>query len=243
MARANLLSRAGRAVGQRVSVLRGRRNLKPDPDAPPITWVGTAYGGWPLPDGALDADSVVYLVGLGEDASFDLRLIADYGCEVHAFDPVPEAVAYGETVAAAEPRFHFHPYGLWSEDGTLSFFDNPNEGYVSRSATDMHGTGTGTRFEVRSLRSVMKELGHDRVDLLKLSVEGSEYVLIDSLLRDRADVRTLCVEFAQPAPYGQIEGAVRKLEGSGWKLGFASIVPFGWKLTFLELISAGGAGL
>jgi FkbM family methyltransferase len=219
-------------VQQRVSVLRGRRRFTADPRAGSVTWIGTAYGGWPLPDGELGVGSVCYLAGLGEDASFDLTLIRDFGCEVHAFDPVPEAVAYGEQVAAEEPRFHFHPFGLWSSDGVLRFYDNPNEGYVSRSATDMHGTGKHVEFKVRAIPSLLAEFGHERIDLLKLSVEGSEYELIDAVLADSPPVRILCVEFAQPAPYAKIEGAVSKLEAAGWTIAYASVKPFGWKMTF-----------
>jgi FkbM family methyltransferase len=232
MAHVNPIQRAVRGVQQRTSVFRGRREIVAAPDSGKITWVGTQYGGWPLPDGELGPDSVVFLAGLGEDASFDLKLIEDFGCEVHAFDPVPEAVAYGKGVAERESRFHFHPFGLWSTDGTLSFYDNPNEGFVSRSATDMHGTGTHMQFEVRSIPSLLAEFGKPQVDLCKLSVEGSEYELIDAILADRPPIRILCVEFAQPAPYKRVEGAVRRLEAGGWTVAYASIKPFGWKMTF-----------
>lgn len=232
VAHLNPFRRAIRALQQRAAVARGRRRLVPEPDAGPVTWVGTQYGGWPLPDGALGRDSVCYLAGLGEDASFDMALIENFGCEVHAFDPVPEAVAFGTGVASRESRFHFHPYGLWSEDGTLRFYDNPIDGFVSRSATDMHGTGKHVDFEVRAIPSVLAEHGHDHIDLMKLSVEGSEYELIDAILADRVPIRTLCVEFAQPAPVERVEGAARRLEDAGWSLVYASIKPFGWKLTF-----------
>jgi FkbM family methyltransferase len=228
----NQLQRAVRGVQQRVSVARGRRRFLPAPDAGSVTWIGTDYGGWPLPDGELDGSSICYLAGLGEDASFDLTLINDFGCEVHAFDPVPEAVAYGKKVEAEEPKFHFHPFGLWSSDTTLRFHDNPNEGYVSRSATDMHGTSNYVEFDVRSVPSLLAEYGHDHIDLLKLSVEGSEYELIDAILADQPPVRVLCVEFAQPAPYAKIEGAVRRLQDAGWRIAYASVKPFGWKMTF-----------
>lgn len=233
----NPFARASRVLRQRSAVKRARRRIVADPEAGAVTWVGTSYGGWPLPDGALDSSSVCYLAGLGEDASFDLTLIEDFGCEVHAFDPVPEAVAYGEGVAGGEPRFHFHPFGLWSSDDVLRFFDNPNEGFVSRSATDMHGTGSYTDLEVRSIPSVLAELGHGHVDLLKLSVEGSEYELIDAILSDRTPVRILCVEFAQPAPLEQVEAAVDRLHAGGWRLEHASFQPFNWKLTFRSTAS------
>jgi hypothetical protein len=95
----SIARRAGRAVAQRVNALRLKRKLKVTPPAD-LTRIGTAYGGWSIPAGAISRDSVCYLAGLGEDASFDLSLIESFGCTVHAFDPVPEAARYAATVAA-----------------------------------------------------------------------------------------------------------------------------------------------
>ena len=227
------LPRAALRIGrQRLLVARGRRRFqaRPGPGAP--EWIGSAYGSWPLPRGVLDADSVCYLAGLGEDASFDLVLIERFGCDVHAFDPVPEAVAYGTEVAATEPRFHFHPYGLWSEDATLVFHDNPQEGFVSRSATDMHGTGKGQQLAVRDLAALPAELGHDHIDLLKLSVEGSEYELLDVVIGAPFEVGVILVEFAQPAPLKVVGGQVDRLAAAGWDLVDIRIKPFNWKACF-----------
>jgi FkbM family methyltransferase len=215
---------------QRARAVAGRARFRPAAGAPATTWIGTSYGGWPLPDGALGADAVCYLAGLGEDASFDLALIARYGCDVHAFDPVPEAATYAATVD--EQRFHFHPFGLWREDDVLRFYDAPVDGYVSRSATNMHGTGTATELPVRAIPSVMAELGHDRIDLLKLSVEGSEYALIDAILEADVPVSVLCVEFAPPVPLGRIAAAVKQLDRGGFALAEFWIKPYGWKACF-----------
>ena len=80
----------------------------------------------------------------------------------------------GRCAAAHEPRFHFHPYGLWSSDKTLSFHSPSHEGFISHSATNIHGTGVAFEATVRSLRSLMAEFGDDHVDLLKISAEGSD---------------------------------------------------------------------
>jgi FkbM family methyltransferase len=195
--------------------------------------LGTSYGGWSIPAGSLSADSVCYLAGLGEDATFDLSLIERFGCTVYAFDPVPEAARHAALVSAREPRFRFRPVGLWSSDGALRFYDNAEHSFVSRSATNMHATGSFVEAEVRSVRSLMTELGHERVDLLKLSVEGSEYEIVDHVLADHLEVGILCVEFAQPAPIEPIVRRVRALEVGGYQLVNASLPPFNWKLTFV----------
>ena len=41
----------------------------------------------------------------------------------------------------------------------------------------------------------MAELQHDRIDLLKLDVEGAEYEVLKPLFRGDLKVRVLCVDF------------------------------------------------
>ena len=226
-----LLRRVIRGGTQRINAFLLRRRLRIQPRQDMVK-IGTLYGGWSVPSTLLSHESVCYLAGLGEDASFDLAMIERFGCAVYAFDPVPEAARYGASVAQDEPRFRFWPVGLWSADGALRFYDHAEPGFVSRSATNMFGTGSYTEAEVRSVDSLMAELGHERVDLLKLSVEGSEYELVDDLLAKQLPVGVLCVEFAQPAPLGPIVDRIRALEGAGYELVDASLPPFNWKLTF-----------
>jgi hypothetical protein len=115
----------------------------------------------------------------------------------------------------------------------LRFHDNPQEGFVSRSATDMHETAGSLELPVRSIPSVMAELGHERIDLLKLSVEGSEYELIDAVVEEAIPVRCLCVEFAQPTPLARVRAAVDRLGGAGLRLAHPELRPFYWKFSFI----------
>jgi FkbM family methyltransferase len=226
-----IVDRVSRAVSQRVNARRLRRSLQVMARGD-LVRIGTTYGAWTIPGSMLSEESVCYLAGLGEDASFDLGLIERFGCTVHAFDPVPEAARYAEGVCAREPRFHFHPVGLWSADGALRFYENAEPGFVSRSATNMHGTGAFSEAPVRAVDSLMGELGNSRVDLLKLSVEGSEYEILGDTLAKRVPVGVLCVEFAQPAPLPPIREQIAALEQAGYELVCASLPPFNWKLTF-----------
>jgi FkbM family methyltransferase len=207
--------------------LRASVSVSPRPD---LVTFGFGYGAWTIPD-VLDARSNVYLAGVGKDVGFDLSLIARYGCTVHAFDPVPEAIEYARAATAFEPRFVLHEAGLWSADGALRFYDHPEPGFVSRSATNMHGTAGHFEAPVRSVDSVMTELGHDHLDLLKLSVEGSEYEIVRDVLAKQVDVRVLCVEFAQPAPLDRIHETLRELQRSGFTVVAASLPAFFWTIT------------
>jgi FkbM family methyltransferase len=200
-----------------------------------LVHLGThGYGGWVVPTTLLGTDSVCYLAGVGEDISFDLAMIARFGCEVHAFDPVPKAARFAEVAAAHEPRHHFMQVGLWDEDTTLRFHEPAVEGFVSHSATNIHGTTGFFEAKVRSVRSLMDELGHDHIDLLKVSAEGSEFKIVDGVLQAGVPVQILCVEIAQPAQPGEAEGLVERLGAAGMALIDATIQPWGWKLSFLR---------
>merc|ERR1712195_407137 len=110
---------------------------------------------------------IVYDMGIREQPGFGKTLAEKYPqCQVHAFDPSPIAVAFqasdDETAKAlrALPNYHFHPYG------SGAFGD------------------TELLLEVKTLKTIMKELGHTHVDVLKLDVEGSEFAFLESALDD-----------------------------------------------------------
>ena len=234
---AELVRRARRrAVGvmlreRRLRFLR-RADVRPRAD---LQMLGTRYGGWVVATAVLGADAVCYLAGLGTDASFDLALIDRFGCTVHAFDPVPEAAAYAATVHARESRFRFHPVGLWSTDAELIFYAPEKPGWISHTAVaSLRGTPAAFTAQVRSLPSLMRELSHDHIDVLKLSVEGAEHEILETVLGHRLDVRQLCVEFTPPQPVDDVLAACRRLSAAGYDLVAAPIQPWGWKCTFVR---------
>jgi FkbM family methyltransferase len=196
-----------------------------------MAMLGSSYGGYPVPTSLLDDRSICYLAGTGEDISFDLALIERFGCDVYAFDPVPRAAAYVAKAAAAEPRHHFMPVGLWSRDTTLSFHAPPQPGFVSHSATNLKDTEAVFEAPVRSVASVMQELGHGRLDLFKISAEGAEFEILDHILTAGIDARVLCVEFAQPASLERVLEYCRRLQAAGYQLVGAGQWRQ-WKLTF-----------
>ncbi|HEV8104231.1 MAG TPA: hypothetical protein VGP69_10895, partial [Gaiellaceae bacterium] len=119
----NVFSTAGRTLESGRLLWRSRKferhvRLTPRSD---LEVFGSPYGQWVIPTGVLSSASVCYLIGAGTDISFDRALITRFGCEIHTFDPVPEAQRYALKAGADEPRFHLHPYGIWSEDAELAF--------------------------------------------------------------------------------------------------------------------------
>jgi len=179
---------------------------------PPLARLGTRYGGWAVPLDVFHRDAVCYSAGVGMDISFDLELIRRFQCVVHAFDPTPASI---EFIATESPPldYKFHPYAVCGSDGTRRFHLTGHSDRSYSLRTRPHGDSFVAR--CRSIGSIMNDLGHDRLDLLKLDIEGAEYEVIDSIIADGIQIRVLCVEFHRTPWIHSMVRAVRQLRRTG----------------------------
>lgn len=182
------------------------------------------YGGWVVPASLLGAESICYCVGCGEDISFDLGLIHQFGCHVFGFDPTPRAIKSVNAQTRNIKNYHFRDIGLWDKQDTLKFFAPQNPEHVSHSALNLQKTNEFFLAKVQRLSEIMKDNSHDKLDLLKLDVEGAEYKVIDSIIEDKIDIKILCVEFDEyynpiDQHYAQrIKATVRKIIQNDYSL-------------------------
>jgi FkbM family methyltransferase len=191
--------------------------------------LGSKYGGWIVPESTVRPGAVCYLAGLGEDATFDLALIAA-GCTVLSIDPTPRSVSYAERLSASEPRFRLLPVGLWSENTKLRFYAPRDPSHVSHSIVNLQGTDTFFEAECRTVLEVMAEHQHPRLDLLKLDIEGAEFAVLESLERDNVSCAVIAVEFDQPTSLRGILRAVARVRRRGYRV----IAVDGWNVTLLS---------
>jgi FkbM family methyltransferase len=199
----------------RLDWLRISRALEVTPRAD-LARFGTGYGGYVIPQGLPSRGWRCYSGGLGNDVSFELALIARYGCTVHGFDPTPRSVQYAARISKAEPRFHVHPFGLWSADSEQRFYAPRDGDHVSHSIQNLQRTATYFTARCRRVSSVMAELGHERLDLLKLDIEGAEYAVLDSLAEDGIEPKLLVID-VHPIPTLQHAiSALRSLRRRGY---------------------------
>ena len=182
--------------------------------------LGTTYGGYAVVPAALSADSIVYSFGVGEDASFDLALIDSIGATVHAFDPTPRSQAWVSAQTWPD-RFHFHPLGVAGADGTLTLHAPPDPTHVSFSPVARKGSDEAVEVPVRTVRSLMEQLDHDRVDLIKADIEGAEYDVIADLLAHGPRPGQLLLEFHHHLPtiaLSRTKKAIADLRAAGSQL-------------------------
>lgn len=154
---------------------------------------GSEYGNWNVPNGMIDSSSVCYCIGAGDDITFDIALNEVYGAEVHTFDPTPKAIEHFNSLD--EDRVTYHPIGVWSEDKTMKFFAPKKKEYISHAITQTQNSDEYFEATCKTVKTIMDELGHTKVDLLKMDIEGAEYEVVASILRDKLDIPILCVEF------------------------------------------------
>jgi FkbM family methyltransferase len=161
---------------------------------PPLVSLGTEYGAWDLPDGQIGHDSICYCVGAGGDVSFDLELINRFGALVRCFDPVEAFERKALSDAGGDPRFSFMRIAIATGDGPIRLQEHHSDDSDSVSSAWLYDGDASIEAQGLTIASVMREFGDDKIDLLKLDLEGAEYEVVPTLDLVALDVRILAVQ-------------------------------------------------
>ncbi len=183
--------------------------LKLEP-GPPIVSLGTVYGGWMIPDGILAHDSICYCVGAGGDVSFDLELIRRFGALVRCFDPVEAFERSAMAEAAGEPRFSFRRAAITTADGPIRMQIHHESDSESVSAAGLYDSADWVQAPGRTLPSLMNEFGDQRIDLLKLDIEGAEYEVLPTLDLAGMGIRIFATQLHHT---GTVRDALKLIDG------------------------------
>jgi len=76
----------------------------------------------------------------------------------------------------------------------------------------------------------MKDLHHERIDLLKMNIEGAEHAVLRSLLDAGLVVKVLCVEFDHPTSVLTIVRTIRQVLRGG----YVAVSASHWNYTFIH---------
>ena len=189
---------------------------------------GTDYGGFYYPENldGLDASSIIYCVGAGEDISHDIVLANKLNSKVYIIDPTPRALEHYDLVKNVldgkdKPLYEKkigggNPFAYWKlilenkittdkiiyknvgigvVEGIQKFYLPSNEEYVSCSLVEGMKGEKYINVNVKKLKTLMNELGHSKIDLLKMDIEGSECDVLENMLDDQIFPKYLAVEF------------------------------------------------
>lgn len=152
-------------------------------------------------------------------------MIERFGVNIFAFDPTPKSIEWIKR-QKLPPEFHFFEYGIAGYDGTATFFPPENPEHVSYTLLDRPKTADkAIEAEVYRLETIIKRLGHDKIDILKMDVEGAEYGVIDDLIASGVTVDQLLVEFHhrfENVGIPKTKRAIKALNQHGFKIFYVS---------------------
>lgn len=171
----------------------------------------------------LNQSSIVYSCGIGDDFTFDLELGQYLGRPTYAFDLTPQSLKkYSILYNLHKPIFY--NFGISDIDGEEKFnilkeFDN----YMAASNL-MLGNKCGrgeedfVTFHVRTIPSIMKELKHSHIDVLRMDIEGAEFKVFPTLFDLKIYPTQISVEIHNIDDKFNLEFALNLLETNGYKM-------------------------
>ena len=158
-------------------------------------WYGNNYGGFFVIQELLDKNSVVYSFGIGEDISFDKDIIKHNGCKVYGFDPTPKSINWCNNQTLPD-SFHFYEYGISENTGKIRFNLPNNSNHISGSIISHKNVSRNfVAVDMKSFKDIVSSLNHNKINLLKMDIEGSEYDVLDSILKSDVIIDQIVIEF------------------------------------------------
>lgn len=173
---------------------------------------------WTICTRGLGPHSVVYSAGVGKDISFEHALADKFGVKLILLDPSPTGLETMELNENHRPEFEFLPIGLAGKSGVLSLAPpgNPEEGsWMMGSLGDPTIDDNRITVPCETVQDLMMRFGHNKIDLIKMDIEGAEFEVLDSILESGVEIGQIAVEYHNAV----LEGVSRDSTiGSLWKL-------------------------
>ncbi len=131
--------------------------------------------------GALEARTIF---DIGANIGATARYLANLfpRAAIHCFEPVPSNLELLRRNTSGIGRVHVHPYALGETDGEVQLHTD-EKGINAGSYSMFAGGSGGVRCAVRSMRSVLSELGNPQPDIIKIDTEGAEYLILSAFPR------------------------------------------------------------
>ena len=197
----------------------------------PTACFGNHRAEWCVCPAGLSEASIVYSCGVGTDISFDLELIRRFGLKVHGFDPAPSAMpGFGRRACR---RNLFSTILALAVTMVKRSSARPNPNHVSYSLLS-RGKGGPCAVEapVRRLATILENLGHQKIDVLKMDIEGAEYEVVRELVACEKPVNQLLVEFHHGWPEVGIDKTKEVVALLNRRIQNFDISPSGVEFTF-----------
>jgi FkbM family methyltransferase len=197
----------------------------------------------------LNSDSIIYCVGAGEDITHDIEIAHKLDSKVYVFDPTPRAINHVKYVkdvldnnkqpinnkryGGGDPNYwdiimknkigsdkiELYEYGLYTRNDNLKFYKQTNPEYISHTLVENMFGDEYIEVPVKNLKTIMNELNHDRIDLLKIDIEGVENEVLEQMMNENIYPKYLSVDFDSIRKYPhKCNNTVNKLISKGYKI-------------------------
>jgi len=138
---------------------------------------------------------VVYDLGIRADPEFGVNMMNEYGCAIRAYDPSPTSSEWWNYHAddlkqKAGDMYKFYPVGAGGEDGTLELYNyNWDQVSLVKAENDLTKRPDNSPdlffksfdLPVKTLGTMMRENGDSYIDVMKIDIEGSEYLFLQDM--------------------------------------------------------------
>ena len=186
---------------------------------------------WYISPKHLKERPLVVSLGLAENLSFDLGMIQQFAAVVHGFDPTPASRQWVEK-NDLPADFHYHALAVAGHDGWLELVERQGKGGKRRGPVLQ-------RAPCSRLSTILGDLRIGQIDVLKMDIEGSEYDVLDDILRAGIFPAQVAVEFHhrfEEMGIQKTRRAHQALERHGYRL--VHLSPWAEEFLYLRLESA-----
>ena len=192
--------------------------------------LGSDYGGWMVPAALIKPGWTCYCAGAGADISFDLALLERFDVRVQSVEPV-DAVRSGRARGGCRRApLRGTPRGDRHRRRAAAGAAHPQPRRPGATPARNCSTPTSSwRFRGARWQASRAELGHPRVDLLKLDLEGGEYEVIPQLDLTALQVKVLAFQLHHNRGPRAARRVIEHLEKRGFE---AVAIKPAVKLTF-----------
>ena len=147
---------------------------------------------------------IIYSAGIGDLINFEMELLEFFQregikAELFAIDPTPASLDF---LARQDlpGNFHVVPYALSDRDGDVFFALPQAEGWVSGASVDVKNDSRNLDFNNRikvqgkTIKSIMEKFGHNKIDLLKMDIEGAEFDVLENAIKNAVQIKEICLD-------------------------------------------------
>ena len=113
-----------------------------------------------------------------------------------------------------------HECGLFTEDKLIKFYAPLDNEHVSHSVVEGMKSSNYIEVEVKTITTIMKELSHTSIGLLKVDIEGCECDVIDQMLSENVHPRYVSIDFdlGERGEVGRCIKTIKRLNNSGYRI-------------------------